>query len=143
MRRRPFALAGRAGDQILADFDLDMVEAVGFAVHRDRVVAVVGDRVRFVVADGEVALRPQQLEHEPRERRRMVVQHADLDGAVDALEHRGKAVHRDQHGAAPGGPPRVEQPGNRGVIRVEDRLPAGGARRVGQALVAGDRGQSR
>ena len=56
---RPRGLALTVRDQILADLDLDMVEAAPLAVHRDRVVAVIGDRVGLVGADYQIALGAQ------------------------------------------------------------------------------------
>src|ERR1051326_6221109 len=56
--RRPSRLARRIGDQILTDLDLDLRQATCFAMHPDRGVAEIPDRVGLVVANCEIAVMP-------------------------------------------------------------------------------------
>ena len=101
-KRPPSGTGLRVGDQVLADFDLDMRQAALVAVGGDAVVAVFGERIGRVVADDEVGFPAQQVQQDAGESRVLVVQQADLHGAAFAFEGRGETVHRDQHGAAAG-----------------------------------------
>ncbi len=63
----PCLLAGRIGDQILADLDAAIHQPARLAVHGNGVVGLVADRIGFVVADHEIALGAQQLQQQRRQ----------------------------------------------------------------------------
>ena len=97
---RPGHLAGGVGDQVLADFDFDMGQSAVLAVDRNAVVAVLGDRVRRIVADRKVGFLTQQISAGCRPDRILVVEHADLHRSAFPFETRRETVHGDQDGAS-------------------------------------------
>src|ERR1051325_72469 len=121
--RGPSGLARRIDDQILADLDLDMRQPTLFAMHRHGVIAEIADGVGFVVADAEIALAAQQIEHNVRQPCVPVVEDADFDDAGDALEYRRKAVHRNQQGTPTAGAPRFQQLLDAVVIWLKNLAP--------------------
>src|SRR5437899_1040529 len=91
-----------------------------FAMYRHRVVAEIADRIGLVVADIEIALMPQQVEHDIREPRIAIVENADVDLARAALGSRGR---RDPRSArSPSGPRAAARE------RAADRPARGGGR---------------
>src|SRR5262249_26968428 len=92
----PLALALLVGDEILTDFELDMRQATLLAVGRDAVVGQVADKIRLVVADDQVTLTAEEVEHDLRQSRIAVVQNADMPRPRDFLENGSEAVHGDE-----------------------------------------------
>ena len=112
--RRPIVLSGLVGDQILAYLQLDMRQPAPLAVDRHSVVRVIAHRIGRVVADHEIGLGAQQIEHDRREPPIAIVEHPDMHGTPLAPEDRRETVHRDQHGA----PPRLQARSSSSRIRA-------------------------
>src|SRR5262249_49618322 len=63
---RPLLLVGLIGDQVLPDLDAGVDQAARLAMHGNRVVGLVADRIGLVVADHEIGFRAQRLQQARR-----------------------------------------------------------------------------
>ncbi len=126
-------LALRLGDQVLADLELEIVEAAGLGVAGDGVV----DRIHgvgLVVADHQIAGAVQRFQHPQRGRRVMAVQHSDMPRPLQPV-HRGReAVDRDQQRPFVA----VQGRGDGGVVGRVDGGDAIGEVTGGEAGIAGN-----
>ena len=118
----PGGLACEIGEQVLADFDLDMREAAPLAMHRYGVVGQVADPVRLVFADDEIGLAAQQLRKSVRQTGIAVEQDGHMPRPRDPFEYRSKAVQRHQDRLAARRCAAVERGGDRIMVGPEDRF---------------------
>src|ERR1700674_4492744 len=72
-QRTPYSLPLRIGDQVLADFDRNVMQAASLSVHRDRVIRRIGHAVGLVVANGKPSFASQQRHEEAGETRIAIV----------------------------------------------------------------------
>jgi hypothetical protein len=82
----PFRLAPPFADQVLADLDPDMGEPAALAMDRQRVVALVMDDVRQLVAHIGRAFPVQELEQQPGETGVAIVQEPDQPRSREPLK---------------------------------------------------------
>ena len=118
-----------------------MEQAAALAVHRERVVGLLAHRVRQLVADVRRGIVVQDPEHRAGKARIAVVQEAEPPGPAGAVVDRGEAVQRDQDGRDARLRAGLQDALEGVVIRPEQRLDPGLARRRRDALVARDRGR--
>ena len=106
---RPFGDAVVGVDHVLADFQERMDEAARLGMHRDGIAVPVAARIGLVVADDEAPLLLERDEERHGQARVLVPEHAHMPGPLEALEHRGEAVHRDEGGSDAAAREGVEQ----------------------------------
>ena len=119
----PCAFASLVRDEILADFYPGIHQPAHLAVHGNRVVGLVADRIGLVVADHEIGFRAQELQQERRQDRVAMIERADVPGPRDAGVSRRKAVQRHQHRRQPVAQATVDDLLDAPVIGIEDGLP--------------------
>jgi hypothetical protein len=120
----PLLLSVLVRDQILADFDQRMRQAMTLAVHRYGVVGGVADKIRLVVANHEAVLLPQQREQPVGQAAVAIVEKRHMPRPRLLFEHRREAMERNQRGGPPGLPPARELGIDAFVIGPEDRARA-------------------
>jgi hypothetical protein len=74
----PPALTGLVGDEVLANFDGDVVQTAPLAVNGNRVIGRVSHSVGLVITDHETLLAPQEVHQQMGKTRITVVEHADM-----------------------------------------------------------------
>ncbi len=121
---------------VLADLDHDTGQSATLAVHRDRVVDIIVDRVGRVVPDGEFPAAGEHAEHQRGESRVAPMGNADMPGPWLAVQNRREAVNTKQQTRPPG--TGIEQPIDGIMVRLEQRCDAALSFQWRQSAIARD-----
>ena len=105
-------------------------------MHRHAVIALVGDAVRIVFSDDQIAFGAQQSREHARQCRAAVIQQGNFHLPPDAFENRGETMHRDIDRALALLAPCLDQSSNGGVIGIKNCRTALGFSSIIQTCIA-------
>ena len=97
-----------------------MRQTARLAMMRDGVIGLVADKIRLVVADDQLRLPPQMIEHQAGEAPVAVVEHGGVHLAPHAVIDIGHAVLGHQDGRPARRQPLIEQRAHGVMIGIED-----------------------